>query len=212
MTTGRLFQRIREVRGFNYGDYAYIEAFPGGMFGFFPDPNRARQRQIFEIWIRPVVPPNAQMALRLAVFELNKFVQSGLTRDEFEATRDYLMKNVYVMTARQDQQLGYALDSQWYGIGDYTSYMRDRLAKLTLDDVNAAIKRHLSAERLSIVIVTKDAAGLKRALAADAFSPVKYDGEKPAALLEEDRVVGALKLNLSADRIKTTPIAEVFAR
>ena len=35
------------------------------------------------------------------------------------------MNNVYVMTARQDQQLGYALDSQWYGIGEFTAYMRD---------------------------------------------------------------------------------------
>ena len=35
------------------------------------------------------------------------------------------MKNVYVMTATQDQQLGYALDSWWYGIGEFTTYMRD---------------------------------------------------------------------------------------
>ena len=61
MTTGRLFQRIREVRGMNYGDYAYLEAFPGGMFTFFPSPNLARQAQIFEIWIRPVVPANAHI-------------------------------------------------------------------------------------------------------------------------------------------------------
>ena len=27
----------------NYGDYAYIEAFPRGMFQFFPDPNVARR-------------------------------------------------------------------------------------------------------------------------------------------------------------------------
>ena len=27
---GRLFQRIREMRGINYGDYAYIEYFPRG--------------------------------------------------------------------------------------------------------------------------------------------------------------------------------------
>ena len=58
ISSGRLFQRIREIRGINYGDYAYIEAFPEGMFQFFPDPNIARQRQIFEIWIRPVVPVN----------------------------------------------------------------------------------------------------------------------------------------------------------
>ena len=64
LSSGRLYQRIREVRGINYGDYAYIEAFPRGMFQFFPDPNVARRRQIFEIWIRPVVPANAHMTLR----------------------------------------------------------------------------------------------------------------------------------------------------
>jgi zinc protease len=209
---GRLFQRIREVRGMNYGDYAYIEAYPGGMFTSVPAPNIVRQRQIFEIWIRPVVPVNAQMALRIAVFELQKLVKSGITREEFEATRDYLMKSVYVMTARQDEQLGYALDSRWYGIGEFTSYMRDALRKLTVEDVNRAVARHLSADRLSIVIVTKDAAALKQALVSDQFSPIKYDGEKPAALLDEDKVIGALKLNLSADRVRVTPIAEVFAR
>jgi zinc protease len=212
MSSGRLFQRIREVRGMNYGDYAYIEAFPGGMFGFFPAANLARQRQIFEIWIRPVVPVNAQMALRIAVYELGRVVRDGLTRSEFEATRDYLMKNVYVMTARQDDQLGYALDSRWYSIGEFTGYMRDALRKLTVEDVNRAIARHLSADRLSIVVVTKDAAGLKQALASDAFSPIKYDGEKPAALLEEDKIVGALKLSVPSERIKVTPINEVFAR
>jgi zinc protease len=212
LSWGRLFQRIREVRGMNYGDYAYIEAYPGGMFSSVPAPNLARQRQLFEIWIRPVVPVNAQMALRIAVYELQKLVRDGLTREEFEATRDYLMKSVYVMTARQDEQVGYALDSRWYGIGEFTAYMRDALRKLTVDDVNRAVARHLSADRLSIVIVTKDAAALKQTLVSDAFSPIKYDGEKPAALLDEDKVVGALKLNLTADRIRVTPIAEVFAR
>jgi zinc protease len=211
-SSGQLYQRIREVRGMNYGDYAYIEAFPRGMFQFFPDPNRVRQQQLFEIWIRPVVPVNAHMALRIAVHELQTLVDRGLTQAAFEGTRNYLMKNVYVMTARQDHQLGYGLDSKWYGIGEFTGYMRDALQKLNLADANAAIKRHLSASRLSVVIVTNDAAGLKQALASDAPSTIKYDGDKPKALLDEDRVVGALKLNIAPDRITITPVAEVFAR
>ena len=28
IASGRLYQRLREIRGLNYGDYAYIEAFP----------------------------------------------------------------------------------------------------------------------------------------------------------------------------------------
>ena len=44
LSSGRLYQRIREERGINYGDYAYIEAFPRGMFQFFPDSNVARRQ------------------------------------------------------------------------------------------------------------------------------------------------------------------------
>ena len=187
-------QRIREIRGMNYGDYAYIEAFPRGMFQFFPDPNIARRAQIFEVWIRPVVPENAQMALRIATAELQKLIDNGLSQEDFQTTRDYLMKNVYVMTSTQDQQLGYALDSKWYGTPEYTSYMRNALAKLTRDDVNAAIKRNLSATDLSVVIIAKDAEALHDALVADAFSPIKYDAQKPADILAEDKVIGARKL------------------
>lgn len=211
-SSGRLYDRIRQVRGMNYGNYAYIEAFPRGMYQFFPDPNLARQQQIFEIWIRPVVPEQGHMALRIAVHELEQMVENGLTAQDFESTRDYLMKNVYVMTARQDHQLGYALDSKWYGIGEFTHYMREALPKLTLEQVNAVIRKHLNAQDLSIVYITKDAAGLKQALVSDAASTIRYDGERPPAVLDEDKVIGAKKLNIAAEQVTITPIEAVFAR
>ena len=211
MSTSHLFQRIRGIRGMNYGDYAYIEAFPGGMFQFFPSPNIPRRAQIFEIWIRPVVPENAQMALRIATNELDNLITNGMSEADFQATRQYLMKNVYVMTATQDQQLGYAMDSRWYGIPEYTSYMRSALSKLTRDDVNRALKKNLSAKDLSVVIITKDAAGLRDALVADAFSPIKYDAAQPAEILAEDKVIGARKLGILATRVKITPVEDVFS-
>ncbi|HKA35340.1 MAG TPA: pitrilysin family protein [Thermoanaerobaculia bacterium] len=211
-SVSHLYQRIREVRGMNYGDYAYIEAFPRGMFQFFPDPNIPRRAQIFEVWIRPVVPVNAHMALRIAIFEVDKLIRDGMSKEEFEGTRDYLMKNVFVMTATQNQQLGYALDSKWYGIGEFTGAMREALKKLTLEDVNAAIRKHLSATDLSVVIITKDAKGLKDRLASDEASAIKYDAEKPPALLEEDKVIGSRKLGIKAESIRITPVEEVFAK
>ena len=69
-SSGVLFQSIRELRGINYGDYAYIEYFPRGGNRFEPEPNIARQSQIFQIWIRPAEPPQAAFALRLAQYEL----------------------------------------------------------------------------------------------------------------------------------------------
>ncbi len=211
-STSHLYNRIREMRGMNYGDYAYIETFPRGMFQFFPDSNIARRAQIFEVWIRPVVPENAHMAIRIALHELAKLIENGLSAEDFVKTRDYLMKNVYLMTSTSDQQLGYALDSRWYGIGEFTQLMRDKLQKMTVDEVNQVIRKHLSAKDLSFVIITKDAEGLKQQLLSDAFSSIKYDGQKPAELLGEDKVIGALKLNLSADKVRITPVKEVFAK
>jgi zinc protease len=209
-SVGHLYERIREVRGMNYGDYAYIEAFPRGMYQFFADPNLGRRAQLFEIWIRPVVPENAHMALRIAVHELRKLIDNGLTAEQFDSTKNYLMKNVFLITSTQDRQLGYALDSQWYGMGEFTSTMRDRLSKLTLADVNAAIKRHLSGRDLSVVIIAKDAKDLKERLASDAVSTIKYDAPKPADLMEEDKVIGALKLQPTS--VTITPVDQVFAK
>jgi zinc protease len=121
------------------------------------------------------------------------------------------MKNVFVMTATQNQQLGYALDSEWYGIPEFTGYMRDRLAKLTLADVNAAVRKHLSGDALTVVAITKDAKGLAETLLADSPSTIRYDAPKPD-LAEEDKAIGALKLGLSRDKLVVTPIADVFAR
>lgn len=210
-SSARLYQRIREERGMNYGDYAYIEAFPRGMFQFFPNPNLGRKAQLFEVWIRPVAPQNAHFALRVALHELGQLIDKGMSQHDFETTRGYLMKNVFVMTATQDQQLGYALDSQWYRTPEFTRMMRDGLAKLTVADVNAAIRKHLSARNLSVVIITKDAAGLKDKLVTDAFSPIKYDADKPKSLLDEDRMIGSLKLGIRPEAVKITPAEQAFA-
>jgi zinc protease len=74
-----LYQQLREARGLNYGDYAYIEYFPRGMFQFTPDANLGRQQQIFQIWIRPVEPANRQFALRAALYEYDKLVRDGMS-------------------------------------------------------------------------------------------------------------------------------------
>ena len=121
------------------------------------------------------------------------------------------MKNVFVMTATQDQQLGYALDAQWYRTPEFTQMMREGLSKLSLADVNAAIRKHLSSKNLSVVIITKDAAGLKDKLVTDAASTISYDAKKPQALLDEDQKIGSMRLGIRAEAVKITPAVQAFA-
>ncbi len=211
-SNGRLYQRIREVRGMNYGDYAYIEAFPRGMYQFFPDANLGRRAQLFEVWIRPVPPEQAVFALKVAVHELDQLIRDGLSEKDFDDTREYLSKNVFVMTKNQDQQLGYALDSRWYGIPEFTSYMREQLAALTVDRVNEAVRRHLSSTNLSVVAITADAEGLRDQLLSAEPTRMTYGEGKPAELVAEDAVIGARQLNIRPEAIRITPVEDVFAR
>ncbi|HYO92473.1 MAG TPA: insulinase family protein, partial [Pyrinomonadaceae bacterium] len=205
-----LSQPLREARGLNYGDYSYIEYFPRGMFLFQPDPNLGRQQQIFQIWIRPVEPQNGHFTLRAALYEYDKLVRDGMTKEAFEGTRDFLLKNLNVLTQTQNAQLGYALDSRYYNIPDYNQYMRQQLARLTLDDVNRVIRRHLKSDRMRIVMVTKDAEALRDAIAAHRPSPITYNSPKPKEITDEDKIIEAYKINVRAEDIEVIPVERVF--
>ncbi|MGZ8797395.1 MAG: M16 family metallopeptidase, partial [Thermoanaerobaculia bacterium] len=89
--------------------------------------------------------------------------------------------------------------------------MRSRYAKLTRDDVNRAIRKYFSAKDLNVVIVTKDAEALRSQLTGDGFSQIKYDAPKPE-LADEDKVIGAYKLNIAPEKMRIVPVDEVFAK
>lgn len=207
---GNLYQRMREIRGLNYGDYSYIEYFPNGMFQFEPDPNLFRRNQIFQIWIRPLEPPTAHFALRLALFELERLVDKGLTEADFEATRDFLSLNVNLLMKTKSAELGYAIDSKAYGIPEYTAYLQSALKKLKHEDVQNAIRKHLRKDRLQIVAVTDNAEDLKKQLLSDAPSPMKYNAPKPGDIVEEDKIVSVKKLGWKPDQISIVPVEDVF--
>jgi len=208
----RLYDRIREIRGMNYGDYAYIEYFPRGMFRFEPEPNLARHQQIFQIWIRPVEPQNAAFSLRLALYELDRLVKDEMSQEDFERTRAFLGKYVNILTKTKSAELGYAIDSAYYGIPNYNAYMKAALAKLTLEDVNRAIRRHLRAENLQIVGVAKDVAALKAQLTNGEATPVHYNSAKPQEIVEEDKVVEKWPLGLKGEDVSVVPVDQVFEK
>jgi zinc protease len=207
---GLLYEEIREKRGLNYGDYAYLEYFPRGMFLFEPEPNLARHQQIFQLWIRPVEPNTAKFALRLALFELGKLIKNGISEEDFQRTREFLNKYVNVLMRTKSAELGYAIDSVYYGLPRYGQYLTEGLAKLTRDDVNRAIKRYLHTNNLVIVAVAKNGEELKRQLISEDPSPMTYNSPKPAAITEEDKVVEKFPLQLRPEDVTVVPLDQVF--
>ena len=207
---GRLYNRMRELRGLNYGDYAYIEYFPRGMFRMEPEPNLARHQQIFQIWIRPIEPPNAPFGLRLAMYELDRMMKNGIPAAEFEKTRSFLSKYIDVLTRTKSTELGYAIDSLYYGIPNYNGYVKAGLAKLTSAEVNAAIKRHLRADNLEIVGIAKDTDALRTALTGSDATPMHYNSPKEQNVLDEDKIVERFPLGLRKEDVTVVPVGTVF--
>jgi zinc protease len=213
-SSSHLYQVIREARGMNYGDYSYIQWFPEAGRRQMPPPGVPRRSQLFEVWIRPVPNVQAHFALRAAVREVEKLASGGLTREQFELTRDFLSKYYLHFAETTATRLGYAMDDAAHGMdpGAQLAGFATIVPTLTLEEVNAAIRTYLHPESMTIAIVTQDAAALADALAAGTPSPITYDTPKPPEVLAEDEEIEAYPLGIRRDAITIVPVEEMFAR
>ena len=220
---GRLYEKLRNLRSMNYGDYSYIEWYENGGTNMLPVAGVPRSSNYFSIWIRPVQIAeglkkqytelkdinvgHAHFALRLAIREVDNLVKNGMTKEDFEATRDFLRSynKLYIQTP--ERQLGFLLDSKFYGRKNYIEEMDALLAKLTVEDVNRAIKSYWQVNNMYVTIVTDDseAGPLAAALQANTPSPMSYSNlvkeGLPKAITTEDDEIATYKLNVKNVRI-----------
>jgi zinc protease len=212
-SSSHLYQVIRETRGLNYGDYSYIEHFPGAGQRFLPPQNVPRRKQIFEIWIRPVPNEARHFALRAALREFQKLVDNGMSTEEFELKRNFLKKYVLHYASTTNERLGYAIDDAFYGLKEsHIAKFRRMMDELTVADVNAAIKKHWQTANMKVAVVTKDAATFADQLAANSPSPITYTSPKPNEVLEEDKAIAGFHLNLKRENIRIVPVTDLFLR
>lgn len=209
---GRLIQSLRGERGLNYGDYAYAEHFTQEGWSRFPVSNDARRQQYFSVWLRPLRPEAAHFAIRAAVRELRNLSENGLTEEQLEHIRTFATHYYALYLQTESRRLGFAIDDAFYGVETpYLERLRGAWAALTLDEVNAAIQRHLRPERLQIVLVASDAEQLADAIATEAESPITYSSEVTDAVRAEDREIVSYPLGIPRDRISIVRVEQTFA-
>jgi zinc protease len=214
----KLYQEIRQKRSMNYGDYSYIEWYENGGGNMLPPPGVPRTSNYFSIWIRPVqiakqlkmqypelgglTVGHAHFALRMAIHEVDKMITKGMSKEDFEATREFLRSYTKLYAQTPERQLGYLMDSRFYGRTDYLAELDGLLAKVTLDDVNKAIKKYWQVENMYVTIVTdaSEAGPLAKSLMKNRRSPMSYSNVVKAGLpedvLKEDALVEKYRLNV----------------
>ena len=79
-----------------------------------------------------------------------------------------------------------------------------------LDEVNAAIKKHLQVTNLQIALVTEHAEAMKKALVAGAPTPITYGPgvEKSAEHLAEDKAIAEHPLGIPPSNVSIQPVSE----
>jgi zinc protease len=220
---GKLYRKIRATRSMNYGDYTYIEWYDNGGRYQLPPSGVPRSSNYFAIWIRPVQIAkqlkqqyeeladikigHAHFALRMAIREIDMLVKNGMSKEDFETTRTFLRSYIKLYAQTPAQQLGYSMDSKFYERRNYLKEMDALLAKLTVEDVNKAVKKYWQVENMFITIVTdqSEAESLAESLRNNIPSPMSYSNlvksGLPEDILKEDDVVANYKLNVKSVKI-----------
>jgi len=209
---GQLMVELRQKRGLNYGDYAYVENFIQDGGTTFPLTNITRRQQHFEIWLRPLAPKTTAFAIRGALFELDKLVREGIPAEGFQATREFLLHYVDLWAQDPSRRLGYAIDALIYG-KDIIAELKARLPSMTKVQVDRAIRKHLDPRRLTIAIVSDNAKALRAELLSGKPTPITYDTQDtPAEVLAQDKSIAGFPLPITASRIKIVPAGVMFEK
>ena len=216
---GRLYQVIRETRGINYGDYTYIEAYPRGYSTQLPPTNVSRRSQIFEGWLRPIAATKpgtlhdrTLFTIRAAVRELTQIAEKGMDAGSFEAARLFLKNYTVNYGSTLSRRLAYRVDDAFYGIPEpgFLTSLKPELEALTLDRVNASIRKYIQTKNLCIVVITRDAESFKRKLLSATPTGITYEGPQPKEVLEEDRAIAAFPIPVQEQDIRIVSIDDVF--
>ncbi|MDW7682438.1 MAG: insulinase family protein, partial [bacterium] len=139
-------------------------------------------------------------------------VDNGMTAEDFELTRKFLKKYHLHYAPTTSMRLGYKIDDEFYGVDDHLKTLSKMLDRLTLDQVNSAIKKHLQYQNLKIAMITQNAAELKQALVDNKPSPMKYSSPKPQQILDEDKEIETYPLNISAENVLVLKADDMFIK
>ncbi len=206
-----LYEELRTRRGLNYGDYAYAEFFEQQGDGAFTRPNLVRRQQLVSIWIRPVKPQNTLFALRGALYFYSHLLANGVPDAEITRARSFLSRYLALGQLTESLRLGYAMDDLAYGLNvPYLTRLRDAWKTLDHDSLDEATDRELSADNLTIAIVSKNGTAIADALGRGDPTPPVYDAPKPPDVVAQDQAIARYPMWIKRENVRVVNVSEMF--
>ncbi|MFN8005852.1 MAG: hypothetical protein U0V70_02245 [Terriglobia bacterium] len=145
-----------------------------------------------------------------ALYELDRYVKNGLTEEQFERTRTFLISYSKLWAATLDRRLGYQMDSEFYGTEYYLDRIEKELKKLNVAEVNRAVRKYISPTNLKIAVVADQADELMKALQSNQPSPIHYAAPVPASITQADKAIEVLPLAINPGQSHVVPVDRLF--
>lgn len=137
--SSRLMQQIRVERGWSYGAYASLPI--------------DRCRQALTLWTFPS-KDDAAACVGLELELLDSLVNQGITAKELSFAKKSLMRSHAFSIDTAAKRLGLALDTAIIDLPpDYYTHYQDRIARVTLEEANQALRNRLETTRLVVAVV-----------------------------------------------------------
>jgi zinc protease len=141
--TARLMRAVRSERGWSYGASSRLAI--------------DRVREAFSVWTFPAAA-DAAPCIELELSLLDEWIERGITPEELAFARSYLVKSHAFSVDTADKRVEQALDVWLYDLpDDYFSAYTTRIEQISIEQVNAAVKRRLSTKDLVITVLATEA-------------------------------------------------------
>jgi zinc protease len=145
--TARLMREVRSKRGWSYGASSKLY--------------RDRAREAWSMWTFPAVA-DAPACIALQLQLLERFLQGGVTARELSQAKQFLIRGRAFDFETPARRLSHRMDEAVQGLPEgYHRTYANRVAKVTLEQVNRAVRRRLSAHNLLVVAVCTAATSLE---------------------------------------------------
>lgn len=136
----RLMDEIRVRRGLTYGVYSSLR--------------RTKLVSYLSGYMQTKLTTQDE-AKEVIVDVVKKFVKDGITKEELDATKKFLLGSQPLRTETLSQRLNRAYNEYYYGrpLG-FTIDQIEKIENVTLDEINDFIKSHTELTKISFSIVT----------------------------------------------------------
>ena len=130
-----------------------------------------------------------------------------MSKEQFEETRTFLLSYTKLYAQTPADQLGWMMDSKFFGRDNYLQELDQLLRDATLEDVNNALRKYWQTDNMYITIVTdvSEAEPLAKSMKENLDSPMSYSNlvksGLPKEVLAEDDEVAKYKLNVKSVKI-----------